>query len=100
MSYNDFLPEPVDRSRRAKRGKVQRDESTGKIVAEVKAKGLMVQGVMAASAHLMDMTADLDDHRKQLAGQDEALNVLLSSVEKRAILKAGRITDSLFEKFD
>ena len=49
------------------------------------------RGIMALSADVMEGLAELDAHRKKLAGDDPALNALLTPFEIEAAMEAREI---------
>lgn len=51
----------------------------------VRLTGLRVSGGMALAKHTMDEVADLDAHRRRLAGDDPVLGMALLDIEAEAV---------------
>ena len=63
---------------------------------EVRLAAFKVNGVFALGENIMDGAGDLDDHRRNRAGNDPVLNTMLAQIEANALLKAQRIQNDLF----
>src|SRR3954454_23985291 len=69
------------------------------IKAEVQLLGLRIDGALAIGAHAMAGLLDLDDHRRELAGEDVARNVLLGEIEAQTIRQVKRLQAGLFDEW-
>lgn len=85
----DHLTEPryaVARQVPARRRRATpHDIAKFRIVEEVELTKLRVTGVSVVGRHVMDEAVDVDDHRKELAGEDPALDMLLAKIENRTL---------------
>lgn len=58
-----------------------------RIVHEAKETRLKVDAAAAVTAYLMDRAVDLDNHRRNLAGDDPTLNAVLTRIELGFVAK-------------
>jgi hypothetical protein len=66
---------------------------------ETRLAGLKVDAAMALGAHVMEGTAQLDAHRRALAGNNEQLNSVLCNIEIDTIRQAQTIQRQTFNRF-
>ena len=96
--HNDLVPYVTGelRIRRGDRDLVGR----AKIVYDnVRLAALEADGAMALGAHIMEGTAQLDAHRRALAGNNEALNAVLCGIELDTVRQAQTIQRQAFNRF-
>lgn len=70
-----------------------------RVYDEVRLSAVKADGAMALGAHIMEGTAQLDAHRRQLAGNNEALNAVLCEIELTTIRQAQTIQRQTFNRF-
>lgn len=74
-------------------------KASKQIVGEVQLSGMKAEGVAALAGHIMDVATQLDQHRRELAGNDEVLNRILGEIEISAIRQMNRIQNSTFSQW-
>lgn len=89
MRYMTGEATPV-RSERAVTGKAR------KLHDEVRLSAFKADGALALAGHIMDGVLQLDQHRRELAGDDPVINGLLASIENQAVRDITQIQKSLF----
>lgn|GEM_PF-5951029 len=57
------------------------NQSVRTIVFDAKEAALKIDASAAVTAHLMERAVDLDNHRRNLAGNDATLNAVLTRIE-------------------
>lgn len=65
----------------------------------VRLSGLKAEGVTALAAKSMDIVAGLDEHRRQLAGENPVLDQMLAELELIAFGKVRTINSNLGNTF-
>jgi hypothetical protein len=68
--------------------------------AETALAALQARGVQAVTDLGMEVLADLDDKRRQEAGNNQGLNQLLVELELAAARKIGRVVNNLYNNLD
>ncbi|MBO0983658.1 hypothetical protein [Rathayibacter sp. SD072] len=58
-----------------------------KVVYDARESKLKIDAAAAVTAHLMDRAVDLDNHRRNLAGNDPTLNAVLTRIELGFVAK-------------
>src|ERR1700722_8256484 len=66
---------------------------------DVRLAALQADGAMALGAHIMEGTAQLDAHRRALAGNNAALNAVLCDIELDTVRQAQIIQRQTFNRF-
>lgn len=96
--HNDLIPYATGeiRPRRGDRELVGRAKT---IYDNVRLAALEADGAMALGAHIMEGTAQLDAHRRSLAGNDAALNAVLCEIELNTVRQAQTIQRQAFNRF-
>jgi hypothetical protein len=77
--------------------RLARRERMAAIQEEVETAEDVVNGVYEVYESAMDGMAELDDHRKGLAGRDQALNMILGQMELDARKKIRRVVSGIFQ---
>lgn len=83
------------------KGKGERDlaNNSKMVVGTIQLAGLKSEGIAALAGKIMQDIAELDNHRRALAGDDPVLNKLLGEIELNAARQMGRIQNSTFSKW-
>lgn len=66
-----------------------------KIHDEVRLSAFKADGALALAGHIMEGVVGLDNHRRQLAGNDPVTTALLADIEQEAINSVKRIQRDL-----
>lgn len=96
--HNDLIPYATGelRPRRDDREVVGRAKT---IYDDVRLAAVKADAAMALGAHLMEGAAQLDAHRRALAGSNEQLNAVLCEIELNTIRQAETIQRQAFNRF-
>lgn len=66
---------------------------------EVYLTALKMQGVEELTIFAKHKAVNIDDARRDLAGNDEVRNTILTEIELRGVRKLGQLQDQLYNKF-
>lgn len=94
----DLMPY-ADGSQRVRR----RDRDVAKdakaVYDEVRLAAFKARGALELGAHVMDGVMELDEHRRELAGDDPVTVGLLAEIERQAINSAKAIQRNLYNRW-
>jgi hypothetical protein len=67
------------------------------VKGQVRHRRLQADGALALGAHVMDGLKELDNYRKQQAGDDVDINLLLGEIEAMTIRQVKHIQAALYD---
>ncbi len=69
------------------------------IIFDAEEAGLKIDAVAAVTVHLMERSVDLDNHRRNLAGNDATLNAVLTRIELGFVAKGEQAQRDVGSRF-
>lgn len=70
-----------------------------KLFDEVRIAGLVADGQVALTAHIMEQVVELDARRRELAGDDPITNSMLADIEIEAVRQLKRIANDTYRQW-
>ena len=67
---------------------------------DVREAAMKADGAIRIGEHIMDGLVELDAHRRELAGADQTLNVLLAEVEAETVGQVKKIQRNLYGQWE
>jgi hypothetical protein len=77
----------------------QHNRAVNNLVRETKFAGLRVDAEAAITGRIMERAVDIDQYRKNLAGNDETLNMVLTRIELGMVEKMQRVQKNFGSEF-
>lgn len=77
----------------------QHNRAVANLVRETKFAGLRVDAEAAITGRIMERAVDIDQYRKNLAGNDETLNMVLVKIELGMVEKMQRVQKNFGSEF-
>jgi hypothetical protein len=96
--HNDLIPYITGEARPRSQDRALVSQARG-VYNDVRLAALKADGAMALGAHIMEGAAQLDAHRRALAGNDPALNAILCEIELSTVRQAQIIQRQTFNLF-